>query len=198
LTEQDFLSAFYRPWKVENIADNPFIVAKRPAAVLICLFSQNNKLHVLFTERASHLKHHAGQISFPGGKAENTDIDLVDTAYREAEEEIGLERAHLRLLGKLDIYKTISGFAVMPIVAIYDKPLSIENDLIIDSNEVASVFSVPLAFLMDMNHYHVENVHRQGLTFPVYFLPYQSHMIWGATAGILAQLQSHITAQITT
>lgn len=196
MTEQDFLSAFYRPWKIDNIPDAPFIDAKRPAAVLICLFTQNNKLHVLFTERASHLKHHAGQISFPGGKAEKTDIDLVDTAYREAEEEIGLKRNYLRLLGKLDIYKTISGFAVMPIVAIYDKPLDILSDLIIDANEVASVFSVPLEFLMDLNHYHVESIHRQGLTFPVYFLPYQNHMIWGATAGILAQLQAHIATHI--
>lgn len=181
---------------MDSLANAPFIDAKRPAAVLICLFTYNNKLNVLFTERASHLKHHAGQISFPGGKAEKTDVDLVDTAYREAQEEIGLERSHLRLLGKLGIYKTISGFAVMPIVAVYDKPLSIINDLIIDANEVASVFSVPLKYLMDLKHYHVEKVHRQGQTFPVYFIPYQNHMIWGATAGILAQLQAHIANNI--
>lgn len=194
MTEQDFLFAFYRPWLVDNIVDSPFIQAKRPAAVLICLFSHQNKLQVLFTERARHLKHHAGQISFPGGKAEATDVDIVDTAYREAHEEIGIERSHLRLLGRLGIYKTVSGFAVMPIVAVYDKPLSLVNDLIIDANEVASVFSVPLEYLMDLKQYHVEMIRRQGQTYPVYFITYQDHMIWGATAGILAQLQAHIAS----
>jgi len=197
LTEEDFLSAFYRPWTLDNIADAPFIDAKRPAAVLICLFSHKEKLHVLFTERASHLKHHAGQISFPGGKAEETDLDLVDTAYREAQEEIGIERSHLRLLGRLGIYKTISGFAVLPIIAVYDKPLDILYDLVVDDNEVASVFSVPLEYLMNMKHYHVEKVYRRGQTFPVYFIPYQKHMIWGATAGILSQLQAHISTRLT-
>jgi len=196
LTEQDFLNAFYRPWIVENKADAPFIEANRPAAVLICLFSHKGKMHVLFTERAKHLKHHAGQISFPGGKAEKTDVDLVDTAYRESVEEIGLERSHLRLLGRLGVYKTISGFAVLPIVAVYDKPLNIKYDLIIDANEVASVFSVPLKYLMDLKHYHVEKIHRKGQLFPVYFIPYKEHMIWGATAGILAQLQAHISTHL--
>ncbi|MFT6268942.1 MAG: 8-oxo-dGTP pyrophosphatase MutT (NUDIX family) [Alphaproteobacteria bacterium] len=196
MTELDFLSAFNRPWTLEETADYPFLEAKRPAAVLICLFPSQGKLHVLFTQRASHLKHHAGQISFPGGKAEKTDIDLVDTAYREAEEEIGLEREQLRLLGRLGIYRTISGFAVMPIVAIYDKPLNIDIDLIIDPNEVANVFSVPLAYLMDIQRYYVEIVKRHKTSFPVYFIPYEQRMIWGATAGILAQLQKHITTHL--
>ena len=81
----------------------------------------------------------------------------------------------------------------MPIIAVLDKPLDIALDLKLDKNEVASAFSVPLQYLMDFAHYHVEMIHRQGQTFPVYFIPYQNHMIWGATAGILAQLQSHIT-----
>jgi 8-oxo-dGTP pyrophosphatase MutT (NUDIX family) len=193
MTEFDFLAAFNRPRSLEETADHPFLGARRPAAVLICLFASYGKLQVLFTQRASHLKHHAGQISFPGGKAEKTDIDLVDTAYREADEEIGLEREHLRLLGRLSLYKTISGFAVMPIVAIYDKPLDISTDLIVDPNEVANVFSVPLAYLMDTQHYYIEMVQRQKTNFPVYFIPYEQRMIWGATAGILAQLQKHMS-----
>jgi 8-oxo-dGTP pyrophosphatase MutT (NUDIX family) len=196
MTELDFLSAFNRPWSLTQAHDHPFIDAKRPAAVLLCLFPKRGKLHVLFTQRAGHLKHHAGQISFPGGKAEKSDIDLVDTAYREAQEEIGLHRKHLRLLGRLGTYKTISGFAVMPIVAVYDKTIDLNTDLIIDPNEVENVFSVPLAFLMDINHYYVETVHRKARSFPVYFIPYQQRMIWGATAGILAQLQKHITTHL--
>lgn len=196
MTELDFLSAFNRPWTLTDTADYPMLVAKRPAAVLLCLFPCEGRLHVLFTQRASHLKHHAGQISFPGGKAELSDIDLVDTAYREAEEEIGLQRQHLRLLGRLGEYKTISGFAVMPIVAIYDKPINIAGDLKIDANEVANVFSVPLAYLMDIKHYYVEMIHRHKSSFPVYFIPFEERMIWGATAGILAQLQKHITTHV--
>lgn len=196
MNELDFLSAFNRPWSLIEASDHPSFEAKRPAAVLICLFPHKGKLHVLFTQRANHLKHHAGQISFPGGKAEKTDIDLVDTAYREAQEEIGLQREHLRLLGRLGVYKTISRFAVLPIVAIYDKPIDIQNDLIIDPNEVANVFSVPLAHLMDIKHYYVEMVERQKTSFPVYFIPYQQRMIWGATAGMLAQLQQHITTHL--
>jgi 8-oxo-dGTP pyrophosphatase MutT (NUDIX family) len=196
VNEFDFLSAFNRPWSLERPIDYPFLEAERPAAVLICLFPKKDKLHVLFTQRAKHLKHHAGQISFPGGKAEKTDIDLVDTGYREAEEEIGLHRKHLRLLGRLGTYKTISGFAIQPIVSIYNKPIDIHNDLVIDPNEVANVFSVPLEYLMNINHYYVETVKKQDASFPVYFIPYEQRMIWGATAGILAQLQKHITTHI--
>lgn len=197
MNEFDFLSAFNRPWSLRQAADYPMLVAKRAAAVLICLYPQDDKLHVLFTQRANHLRHHAGQISFPGGKAEKTDIDLVDTAYREAEEEIGLKRKHMRLLGRLGEYKTISGFAVLPIVSIYEKPIDIASDLNIDENEVANVFSVPLAYLMNTNHYYVEMVHKHKTSFPVYFIPYEDRMIWGATAGILAQLQKHISTHLT-
>lgn len=192
MTEHDFLQAFNRPWQLDNIIENPFEDATRPAAVLICLYRENDKLQVLFTERSSHLRHHAGQISFPGGKAENSDVDLVETAYREAQEEIGLAPDKLNLLGRLAPYKTISGFVVTPIVSVYQDPLNIDTDLVIDINEVASVFKVPLAFLMEKNNYFTEMVYRKSDSFPVYFIPYEGRMIWGATAGMLASLQSHI------
>jgi 8-oxo-dGTP pyrophosphatase MutT (NUDIX family) len=192
MTENDFLQAFNRPWQPDNITDHTFEQATRPAAVLICLYREKDTLQVLFTERSSHLRHHAGQISFPGGKAEKSDKDLVETAYREAKEEIGLQPHKLNLLGRLGPYKTISGFAVTPIVSIYQDSLNIATDLIIDPNEVASVFRVPLAFLMEKNNYFMETVKRGPDAFPVYFIPYQGRMIWGATAGMLASLQSHI------
>lgn len=192
MTETDFLTAFNQPWNQESPSNKFFKDAKRPAAVLICLYEHENSLHVLFTERATHLKHHAGQISFPGGKAEHEDTSLVETAYREAREEIGLDTSHLRLLGQLGEYKTISGFAVYPIIAKYEKPLDIETNLIIDDNEVASVFHVPLAFLMNENNYFTEVIRRNNNQFPVYFIPYNNKMIWGATAGMMAQLQQHV------
>ncbi len=196
MKELDFLAAFNRPLTIQAKSDNPFKDAKRPAAVLICLFSLNNELQVLFTERATHLKHHAGQISFPGGKAEKFDTSLVDTAYRETQEEIGIERQHLQLLGRLSEYKTISGFAVTPVIAQYQKPLDVLQDLIIDANEVASVFHVPLAHLMNKQHYYIEMIQRGNQRFPVYFIPYKNRMIWGATAGMLAQLQEHIEGKL--
>ncbi len=192
MNELDFINAFNRPWQSDIGASELFAKSTRPAAVLICMFRLDSELHVLFTERAKHLKHHAGQISFPGGKSEKTDSDLVDTAYREAEEEIGLDRTKLRLLGRLGKYRTISGFAVTPIVSIFDAPLNIDEHLVIDENEVANVFHVPLAFLMDRQNYYKEIFQSKSKSFPVYFIPYRNRMIWGATAGMLALLQEHI------
>lgn len=193
MTETEFLKAFNQPWRVEAL-NEVFVNANRPAAVLICLYYQAQQLHVIFTQRALHLKHHAGQVSFPGGKAEDFDANLVETAYREAKEEIGLNIEQLKLLGNLPIYKTISGFAVKPIVSIYQTSLDIKQDLVIDANEVDSVFSVPLAYLMQENNYHIEKLRRCEESLPVYFIPYQNKMIWGATAGMLAQLKSHINS----
>ncbi len=192
MTENDFLTAFNQPWNQESPSNRLFKNANRPAAVLVCLFQHQNHLHILFTQRADHLKHHAGQISFPGGKAEQSDRNLVETAYREAQEEVGLHSDYLRLIGKIGEYKTISGFAVHPIIAMYDHPLNISEDLAIDENEVASVFHVPLKFLMDESNYFTETIHRNNQSFPVYFIPYEGRMIWGATAGILAQIQQHV------
>lgn len=192
LKEEEFLSAFIRPLNEPLTHNTFFAYATRPAAVLICLFEVNKQLHVLFTQRAEHLKHHAGQISFPGGKAEDFDKDLFATATREAQEEIGLDPNKVKIVGSLDVYNTISGFAVQPIVAIYEAPLKIPESLVIDTNEVSTVFDVPLSYLMNKKHYHIEFVDRKEGRFPVYFIPYKDKLIWGATAGMLAQLQSHI------
>jgi 8-oxo-dGTP pyrophosphatase MutT (NUDIX family) len=193
MTETDFLLAFNKPLVPNEHEENPFKDATRPAAVLICLFKNRQKLHVLFTERASHLKHHAGQISFPGGKAEKADASLVETAFREAQEEIGLIPQNLQLLGRISTYRTISGFAVAPIVALYKDEIDIEKDLIIDSNEVAQAFSVPLEYLMEPSNYLVQKITRGEHQLPVYFIRYEQYTIWGATAGMLAQLQQHIS-----
>lgn len=195
MTKNEFLAAFNQAWTTQVNAHEAFKDADRAAAVLICLYMHKETLHVLFTERALHLKHHAGQISFPGGKAEPEDSDLVETAYREAREEIGLNTQCLKLLGRLGTYKTISGFSVTPIISMYEGQLDIHNDLVLDHNEVASIFHVPLAFLMDEKHYLTEMIHRSGEDFPVHFIPYEGRLIWGATAGMLALLREHISSK---
>ena len=167
----------------------------KQAAVLIPLIEQAGELSVLLTKRASHLKHHAGQISFPGGKVEASDSSRADTALREAEEEIGLARRHVNILGQLKDYHTITGYNVTPIVAMVNVPLDLNIDLTIDSNEVAEVFTVPLSHFIDTNnHTKVATYHRGNKHF-VYFMPYQHHQIWGATATILADLAAHLAPQ---
>ena len=192
MNEKDFLSKFHLPWSAGPSHDFPFPAETRPAAVLICLQPPFDDLHVLFTQRASHLNHHAGQISFPGGKYETSDESLIFTALREAEEEIGLNPNKVRILGTLPEYKTISGFAVLPVIGILDESVDLVTDLNIDANEVSRVFQVPLAHLMDQKNYFVHHVERKKQSFPVYFIQYENDVIWGATAGMTALLCKQI------
>ncbi|NMP33190.1 CoA pyrophosphatase [Thalassotalea sp. M1531] len=160
----------------------------KEAAVLIPLIEVNRQLSVILTRRATHLKHHAGQISFPGGKVEPSDLSATDTALREAEEEIGLVQAHVQTLGQLKPYHTITGYNVIPIVGLVDNQTSFN----IDENEVAEMFTVPLSHFIDKdNHTKVATYHK-GNKHHVYFMPYQNHNIWGATAAMLADLVAHI------
>lgn len=160
----------------------------KQAAVLVPLFEKNQQLHILFTLRASHLKHHAGQVSFPGGKVEPTDTNLTATALREAEEEIGLSADNCQILGKLNSYQTKTGFQVHPIVALINHP----SNFNIDENEVAEVFSVPLSFIINKNNHFTVLSHINGRQHPVTFMPYQHYNIWGATAAMLKDLAMHI------
>ena len=192
MNEKDFLSKFHLPWSAGPSHDFPFPAEMRPAAVLICLQPPFDDLHVLFTQRASHLNHHASQISFPGGKYENSDESLIFTALREAKEEIGLNPNKVRILGTLPEYNTISGFAVLPVIGILDESVDLVTDLNIDENEVSRVFQVPLAHLMDQQNYFVHHVERRKKSFPVYFIQYENDVIWGATAGMTALLWKQI------
>ena len=155
-----------------------------PASVLIALVQRPEGLTLLLTQRTAHLTDHAGQISFPGGRAEAYDVDAVDTALRESEEEIGLARRHVEVLGCLPHYLTSTGYCVTPVVALIAPPF----ELAADASEVAEIFEVPLAFLMDGAHHQ-----RQSFTGPngrrsFYAMPYDRYYIWGATAGMLRNL----------
>lgn len=159
----------------------------RAAAVLVPVVARD-PLTVLFTLRTPHLKAHAGQVSFPGGKVENGDTGPADTALREAEEEIGLERGLVEPLGFLDTYRTGTGYAVMPLVALVDPGYRARPD----PNEVADVFEVPLGFLMEPANARLETRFWRGADRRYYALTYDARDIWGATAGMLRNMRERL------
>lgn len=155
-----------------------------PAAVLIPLVEREKQVMTLFTQRTSHLKHHAGQISFPGGHSDPEDRSAEDTALRETEEEVGLHRRHIRVIGRLDPYITRTGFSVIPVVGLVTPPFDIEPD----PHEVEDVFEVPLAFLMDPANHQRHKREVNGTRRDFYAMPYHDRFIWGATAGMIKNL----------
>lgn len=191
MTRAEFINRFHHARTVGVERDYPLTRKGRPAAVLIPLVDYGDYLTVLLTERAHHLKHHPGQISFPGGGYEDQDDNLVATALREAEEEIGLPQGHVNVIGSLPDYRTISGYTISPVVAFINP----DFEAALDSNEVASMFEVPLAHVLDRKNHLIHHTHRDGRTFPIYFIPWQERMIWGATAAILRNLSHHIHPQ---
>ncbi len=162
--------------------------AKRPASVLIPLVSRPEGVMVIFTRRTSHLKYHAGQISFPGGKAEHWDRDELGTALREAKEEIGLDPAQVEVLGVCPPHETVTGFRITPFVGKVD-PLF---DAMAQIEEVAEIFEVSLDFLMDLTNYRIESIMRDGKKYRYIGLNYHDYHIWGATARILNGLARHL------
>jgi 8-oxo-dGTP pyrophosphatase MutT (NUDIX family) len=157
-----------------------------PASVLIPLVLREGGMAMLLTQRTAHLTDHAGQISFPGGRAEDFDATPVDTALRETEEEIGLDRRHIEVIGTLPDYFTGTGYRVTPVVGLVSPPFELKAD----PHEVAEIFEVPFEFLMDgMNHQRISLDLPEGAgrrTF--YAMPYKHFYIWGATAGMLRNL----------
>lgn len=159
-----------------------------PAAVLIPIVSRNSGLTVLLTQRTVHLRDHAGQVSFPGGRCEPEDAGPVETALRETEEEIGLPRQQVEVLGVLSEYRTGTGFAIRPVVGLVTPPL----DLKLDDFEVADVFEPPLGFLLDPANFRRESVEYRGTLREYWAVPWQERYIWGATAGMLLNLRGFL------
>ena len=189
------------PWQPEQRSELlPWQQPPRDAAVLLGLQPLQqapDQLRVLLTQRTEHLKSHAGQIAFPGGKIDPDDADAVAAALREAEEEVGLPVEGVQVLGKLPSYMTGTGYRVTPVVGI----LSPDVNLLPNPNEVAEVFTVPLPFLMDPRH------HRKHQWQPApdhrrewFSMPYQEadtgieRYIWGVTAGILRDFYRFLAA----
>ena len=163
-----------------------------PASVLMPIVVRDTGLTMLLTERTAHLSDHAGQVSFPGGGAEPIDVDAIDTALRETEEEIGLARVHVEVLGRLPDYATITGFVVAPVVALVHPPF----DLTLYDYEVAEAFEVPLAFLMDPANQHVHEVSTPQGSRRFLSMPHDGHFTWGATAWMLRNLYVFLRAQL--
>jgi 8-oxo-dGTP pyrophosphatase MutT (NUDIX family) len=155
-----------------------------PAAVLIGLLAHPEGPHVILTERAAHLRDHAAEISLPGGRIEAGDDGPAAAALREAFEEIGLAPDKVELLGCLPVYETITGFRVFPFVGWIEPPV----EFVLDTREVASVFQVPLSFVLDPTNHQRDGIVRDGEIHTYYVLPYPGRRIWGATAGILVSL----------
>lgn len=161
------------------------------AAVLVPIVAHPVDLTVLFTQRTAQLKNHAGQISFPGGRVEPGDATAEFTALREAQEEIGLRPEQVEIVARLPDYFTRTGYRVTPVVGLLTPPL----ELVPDRREVAEIFEVPLAFLLDPRNHRRETRELQGRNVGFYAMPYGERYIWGATAGMLVNLYRHLAEE---
>jgi 8-oxo-dGTP pyrophosphatase MutT (NUDIX family) len=158
------------------------------AAVLIPIITREASLSVLLTERSPDLKHHAGQISFPGGRMDATDRDIRATALRETHEEVGIDPANVEIIGYLDPNPTVTGYAVTPVVALVE----LQQELIIDPLEVKSVFEVPLPFLLDEGNQKSAEREFEGVMVPIAEFNFGQYRIWGATASMLIQFRKFL------
>jgi 8-oxo-dGTP pyrophosphatase MutT (NUDIX family) len=154
------------------------------ASVLIPIVDRAPEPTVLFTQRTAHLKNHSGQISFPGGRAEASDSSPERTALRETWEEVGLPEERVELLGRLSEYHTRTGYRITPVVGIVQAPFELNPD----ANEVAEVFEVPLAFLLDPRNHQRHSREFEGKQRHFFAIPFGERYIWGATAGMLVNL----------
>jgi 8-oxo-dGTP pyrophosphatase MutT (NUDIX family) len=183
------------PFEPEHPGDGRFLEGRRltAAAVLVPLVQRPEGLTVLLTRRAEHLRDHAGQISFPGGRSEAEDDGPASTALREAREEIGLEPTFASVIGALPPYTTVSHFVVTPVVALVQPRF----ELALDTVEVAEAFEVPLAWLMNPAHHRRHRFEFEGGQRQFLSMPWQlrgadgersEYFIWGATAAMLRNL----------
>lgn len=159
-----------------------------PAAVLFPIVLRDDGYTVLLTQRTAHLRDHAGQVSFPGGRVEEDDLSPIDTALRETEEEIGLARERVEIVGFLPEYRTGTGFRVTPVVALVRPPFDLQPDPF----EVAEIFEVPLSFLLDPANHQQHSLHYRGALRNYFAMPYGEYFIWGATAGMIRSLSERL------
>ncbi|MCC6888765.1 MAG: CoA pyrophosphatase [Hyphomicrobiales bacterium] len=173
------------PMTVEIAATRPI----RKAAVLIPIVDREEPM-VLLTQRTAHLRDHGGQISFPGGKIDSTDASPLAAALREAEEEIGLKAQAIEPIGYLDLYMTLFGYRIVPLVG----RVAPDFSLTLNRNEVDDAFEVPLSFLMSPENHLRHSRDWNGLTRYFYAMPFGDRYIWGATAGMLRSLYERVYA----
>jgi 8-oxo-dGTP pyrophosphatase MutT (NUDIX family) len=160
-----------------------------PASVLLPIVARAEPT-MLFTRRSEHLRRHAGQVSFPGGGAQDGDASLVDTALRELAEETGIAADFVSVEGFLDVYETVTGYAVLPVVGLLREGFALKPD----ANEVAHVFEVKLAFFLDPANCREHVLEWKGGMRRVYAFEAETHYIWGATASMLVNLAQRLSA----
>lgn len=160
-----------------------------PAAVLLPIVMRSEPT-VLFTERSARLAQHAGQVSFPGGRAEPTDESLIRTALRETQEETGIDASFISVAGFLEAYETGTGFAILPVVGLLKEGFA----LVPNTDEVAEIFEVPLTFLLDPANRQKDQAEWKGRLRHFYAFRYNGHYIWGATAAMLVNFAERMKA----
>lgn len=187
------LADFYPRFLLQSPKPHSLMVRKfaQSAAVLIILREGPLGLEVLLTQRALHLRHHPGQISFPGGRLEKGETSCM-AALRETEEEIGLNAASLQVIGQLPSYVTGTGFFMTPHLALLRQGAS--TALTLQTNEVESAFWLPLQSLSQAAHWYSEEVQLKGQKHQIYFYPFQNKLLWGATAAVLVNLLEQLSA----
>jgi len=168
-----------------NPASHPCEVKTlKPAAVLVPIVVRDDEPSVILTKRAAHMNKHAGQVSFPGGRAEKEDGTAVQTALRESQEEIGLDPALVEVVGTLSTYVTVTEYSVTPVVGLVEPTFELKAE----ESEVAEIFEVPLRFLLDQRNHQKHSGFHNGIERFWYAMPYNDYYIWGATAGMIKDL----------
>lgn len=160
----------------------------RPAAVLMGVIERANGLHLILTRRTLSMPTHAGQIALPGGGRHADDASLAECALREAHEEIGLSPDRAQLAGSFGAFETVSQFRLTPVVAIVKSDFQPK----LDAREVAAIFEVPIAFLMNRANHHIHHREWNGARRYYFAMPYGEHYIWGATARVIKGLCDHL------
>lgn len=181
-------------WEPELRGEQRFTDRKKAEASVLVPVVMRERPMVLLTERATHLSTHSGQVAFPGGKRDATDVDAADTALREAHEEIGLERGLAEVLGELPTYTTGTMFVITPVIALV-RP---DYRLVLNPHEVTDAFEVPLEFLMNPAHHHRHAIEFSGTRREWFSMPYMDgsteRFVWGATAGMLRNFYRFLAA----
>jgi len=169
----------YRPDADYHTSELPL----KPAAVLIPLVDRTGGMTVLLTKRAQHLKTHSGQVSFPGGKCEPEDADAMTTALRETEEEVGIAQSHIKILGAMEDYETVTGYVITPVVGI----ISPDYRLFLDEGEVEEAFELPLDYILNEENHELQSRVWNEQERHYYVLMNDKHHVWGATAAMLVR-----------
>jgi len=157
-----------------------------PAAVLFPLFFKNNVAHLLFTRRTDKVEHHKNQISLPGGRQDEEDADLLQTALRETEEELGIQPEHIQILGRTDRFLTNTHYLVTPFVGVIPYPYHFK----ISHDEIEYLIEVPLLHLLDESNFETRTLKREGITWLLHYYHYQDEVIWGVTGFLLSNFFS--------